>query len=221
MQVALLGDNQRVDLDQREILVDEQLGQAHEDFDELLDLVTLEAELEREFAALVWLGTHQRVNGGPQDFLRRLVGDFFNLDTTFRGRHENDTTRGAIDHRAEIEFIGDIGTGFNQYLAHRLAVGIRLVSHQVLAQPFTGEFPDLVLALDQLYTPRLAATASVHLGFYHPHGAAYQARCIHRFLGSFYRIAPGNRQPVFGKQLLALILMKIHLLSCLRRLLWL
>src|SRR5690606_21846413 len=46
VQVAVLLDHQRVDLEQGQVVVLEQLGEANEDVGELLDLVTLQAQLE-------------------------------------------------------------------------------------------------------------------------------------------------------------------------------
>jgi hypothetical protein len=95
-----------------------------------------------------------------------------------------------------------------------LAALIRLVCHQALAQPLFGERLDFRLGFHQFYTAGLAASACVHLGFDDPHITADLVcsrscilRCVH--------CKPlGHRQPVFGKQLLTLILMKIHVLSC-------
>jgi hypothetical protein len=91
VQVALLGDHQRIDFYQRQILVDEHLSQTHENLHELLDLVTGQAQLEGQFTALVGLWSHQRIDRGAEDFLRRLFGDFFDFHTAFSGGHEDNT----------------------------------------------------------------------------------------------------------------------------------
>ena len=219
VQVTGLGDHQGVDFNERQVLFLEHLRQAQEDLHELLDLVALQAQFEGQFPALVGLCSHQRVDGRAQDFLGSLLGHLLDFHAAFGGSHEDHPARGAIDHGAQVQFVGDISAGLNQYLAHRLAVGIGLVGDQVLAQPLGGEFARLVGALDELYPTRLAATAGMYLGFYHPHIPADLLCCRCRVFGGIHCITPGNRQPVLGKQLLALILMKVHLLSCSRLLL--
>ena len=59
-QIAVGLDHQRVHFQQGQVIVLEQLGEADEDVYELLDLVTLEAQLERQFARLEGLRAYQR-----------------------------------------------------------------------------------------------------------------------------------------------------------------
>src|SRR5690606_7026178 len=157
VQVAVLLDHQRVDLEQGQVVVLEQLGEANEDVGELLDLVALQAELESQLAALVRLGADQRVDGGLENLLGGVLGDLLDVHAALGGGHEHDATAGTIDHGAEVQLLVDVGAGFDQDLADRLAIGVGLVGHQALAQPLSGERLGVLLALDQLHTARLAA----------------------------------------------------------------
>ncbi len=199
MQVAVLLDHQRIDFQQSQVVVDEQLGQADEDVHELLDLVTLEPQLESQLAALERLRADQRVDGGLEDLLRCVVGDFLDIHATFGGGHEHDTTRGAIDHCAQVKLLGNISAGFDQNLADRLAIGIGLVGHQSLAEPLLCERSGLVLAAHQLDAAGLAATAGMHLSLDHPFGAANLVASLGGFSWIVYRVACRNRQSVLGK----------------------
>ncbi len=138
MQVALVGDDQRVDFEQRQIFLFEHLRQTEKDIDELLDLVTLQTQLERQLAPLIGLGAGERVDGCFQDLLRCFFGNLLDLDPPFGGRHEHDAAAGTVDDGTQIELIGDIGAGLHQNFAHRLPLGIGLVGHQTLAQPFSA-----------------------------------------------------------------------------------
>ena len=210
VQVAVLLDHQRVHFQQGQVVVLEQLGQAHEDVGELLDLVALQAQLEGQLAALVRLCANQRVDGGLEDLLGSLVGNFLDVHATFGGGHEHDTAAGTVDDGAEVQLLVDVGAGLNQNLADRLAIGVCLVGHQTLAQPLGGERLGVFLVLDQLDAARFTAATGVHLGFDNPLAATDLFAGRSRFFRGVNGIASGYRQAVFSEQLLTLILVKIH-----------
>ena len=63
MDVPVRGDDQRFDLKKRTVKFREELGLTEEQARELLDR-PLKAEREGQLAALVWLGSDDRINGG-------------------------------------------------------------------------------------------------------------------------------------------------------------
>src|SRR5690606_16816626 len=210
VQVTGRGDYQRVDFDQRQVALFKQFGQAQENLGELTDLLAFQAQLERQLATLVRLSADQRNNFGFQDLFRSFFSNLLDFHATFSRGHENDTTGTTVYHCAQVQLLVDVGEGFNQNLADRLAVFVGLVGNQVLTQPLFGEFTDLFFALDQLYTAGLAATTSVNLGFDYPAVAAdFVCRC-YGFLGSIAGNAFGYGQAVLSEQLLALIFVQIH-----------
>ena len=89
VEVAFVGDHQRVDLQQRQVLVVEQLGQAEEDLGELLDLVALEAQREGQLTGLVRLRTDQWIDLGLENLLWRLCSDRLYLGAALGGSHHN------------------------------------------------------------------------------------------------------------------------------------
>lgn len=104
----------------------------------------------------------------------------------------------------------DVGAGLHQDLADRLAVGVGLVGHQVLAQPLLGERLGVLFALHQLHTARFTAAAGVHLSFDDPLAAADLVAGFCGLFGGVYGKALGYRQAVFSEQLLTLIFVEIH-----------
>src|SRR5690606_40595420 len=90
----------------------------------------VQAELERQLAALERLCADQRINRRGQNFFRSIVRNFLDFDAAFGGRHEHDATGGAIDDRTQIQLIGDISAGLDEDLGNRLAVGVCLIGHQ-------------------------------------------------------------------------------------------
>jgi hypothetical protein len=68
--------------------------------------------------------------------------------------------------------------------------------------------------LDQLDAAGLAATAGMYLRLDHPHVAADEVPRLHRLVRRINGMPPGDTgRSVLGEQLLALILVKIHVLS--------
>ncbi|MCY1363620.1 hypothetical protein D9M69_503880 [compost metagenome] len=210
VQVAVGLDHQRVHFQQGQVVVLEQLGQANEDVGELLDLVALQAQLERQLTALVGLCANQRINGGLEDLLGSLVGDLLDVHATLGGGHEHDTAAGTIYHGAQVQFLGDVGAGFDQDFADRLTIGVSLIGHQALAQPVGGEGLGIFLALDQLHAARFTAAASVDLGLHNPFAATDLFAGFCGFFRGVYGKALGYGQAVFSEQLLTLILVEIH-----------
>ncbi len=210
VQVAVFLDHQRVDFQQRQVVVGKQFAQAYEDVGELLDLVAFQAQLERQLTALVRLRADQRVDGGFQNFLGSFFRDFLDLDTTFGGCHEHDATGRTINYSAQVQFLGDVGAGLNQDLADRLTIGVSLVSDQTLTQPLLGEGFCIFLALDQLDTASLTTATSVNLSLDDPHVAANLFTGLGCFFRSVYSKTLGDRKAVLSEQLLPLIFVKIH-----------
>src|SRR5690606_7154640 len=171
------GDDQRVDLDQRRILVHEHVVQALHHPGEVLELVLGDAEAEGQLAYLVVLQAGRRVDGDAEDLLRGLLGDFLDVHAAFGGRHEGDALGGAVHDDRKIQLARDVGTGFNQQLPHRQALGARLVGDELHADHVAGGLADLVQRAAQLDAAGLAAAAGVDLGLHHPQVAA-------EFLGS-------------------------------------
>ncbi len=171
-QVALLGDHQRVDLDQREVALKEDGRQAHKDFGELLNLLTFQAQFKCQLASLVrhWAG--QRIESHFVDQVRGLFRYFFNFHAAFGRGHEHYATRAAVNNRAQIELFIDIGRSFYQDLVNRLAVGIRLVGHQTLAQPVLSKRTDLFFAVNDFNAARFTAATGVYLALDYPRAAA-------------------------------------------------
>ncbi len=210
VQVAVFFDDQRVDFQQRQIVVGKQFAQAYEDVGELLDLVTFQAQLESQVTALVRLRANQRVDSGFEDLFGSLFSNLLDLNTTFGGGHEHDTASRTINYSAQIQFLSDVGAGFNQDLADRLAIGVSLVSHQTLTQPLLGEGFCIFLALDQFDATGLTTATSVNLSLDDPHVAANLFTGLGRFFRSVYSKTLGDRKAVFSEQLLPLIFVKIH-----------
>ena len=148
VKVCLVSDDERIHLNERQVLVRKKLRQPHEDGDELLNLHPLQAQPERQIPPLIGLCAHQWVDLSLQNLLGGLLSNLLDFDAAFGRRHKNDATAGPIHNRPEVEFISNIGTGLDQNSGYRLATGICLVGDQALPQPLRGELTHRLRAVD-------------------------------------------------------------------------
>ena len=167
-QIALLSDNQRVDFNQRQVTLKENGRQAHENFGELLNLLTFQTQFERQFTTLVRHRARQRIES---DFVNQVWGlfrHFFDFHAAFGGGHKDHAAGAAVNHRAQVQLFTDIGRSFNQNLVNRLTVRICLVGYQAFAQPMLSKSANVFFTVNYFHTARFAAATSVNLTFHYP-----------------------------------------------------
>ena len=171
-ELAALGDDERIDFEQRGIALEVDAIQRHEDGLELAHLRALEAEAEGELAALVGLQAGGGIDVHAQDFLGRMFGDFFDVHAARFGGDDRDAAALAIQRERQVDLAFDVRT--------------RLDVHRLDGQPFrTGLFGDQPLTehvgrgrahgveiARQFDAARLAASAGMDLGLDDPEFAA-------------------------------------------------
>ncbi|MNB69504.1 hypothetical protein D3C75_160340 [compost metagenome] len=175
-QVALSGDHQRVNFDQRQIALKEDVCQAHKDLGELLNQFTFQTQFERQLATLVRHRACQRIDSHFVDQVRGFFRHFFDFHAAFCRRHEHHATGATVYNRAEVQFFCDISRRFHQDLVNRLAVRVCLVGHQAFAQPVFSKGANLFFALNNFHTARFTTATSVNLTLNYPR-AGTNFRC--------------------------------------------
>ncbi len=209
-QLAVLGDDQRVDLDQRGILVDEQAVQTAEELIETLDLFAVEIELEAQSAALPRGQPGHRVDEHGVDLFRRRRGDFLDVHPAFRRGDDGEAFRFAIESDREVQLAGDLATGLDVDLAHELALGAGLLGHQRHPQDRLGVLRGLLRGLRRLDAAGLAASPGMNLGFDDGDVAAEAPGRLFGGRGIGSQLAVGHRDAVFAEKGLRLILVNVH-----------
>ncbi len=204
-QIALLSDNQRVDFDQRQVTLQENIRQTHKDLGELLNLFPFQTQFERQFTSLIRHRAGQRIERHFVDQVRCFLRHGFDFHAAFGGSHKHHTTGAAVDNRAQIELFIDIGRRFYQNLINRLAVRVRLVSDQAFTQPLLGKSADFFFTVNHFHTARFTAAASVNLAFNNPRTCADFRRGFFCFTRGITGVAYRCRQARSGKQLFRLI----------------
>ena len=98
-QVAVLGDHQRIDLDQAGVELGERPADAAHEGDRLAHLLALEAEAEGDLAAVERLEPDRGIDRDLDDLLRRPRRDLLDVDPALGRGHQGQPRGGAIDHR--------------------------------------------------------------------------------------------------------------------------
>ncbi len=88
-KLVVLGRNERIDLDERSVGINECLIQILKESDRSIDLRGFEAERKGELARLPCAEAHGRVDGFFEDGLGSLCGNFFNLHAAGLRGHED------------------------------------------------------------------------------------------------------------------------------------
>ena len=171
-EVATLGDDQRIDLEQRRVALEVNAVQRHENRLELANLRALEAEPEGDLAALIALQARGRIDVDTQDLLGRVRRDFLDVHAAGGGGDDRDAAALAIQRERQIDFALDLRTRLDVDDFDRQAFRPGLFRDQSLTEHVGGCGAHGIEIAREFHTARLATAAGVHLGFDHPELAA-------------------------------------------------
>ncbi len=165
-QIAALRNDERVDLDQRSVLFDEEPHQRLEKRIEFRDPIHVETETESDLAHLIGGEPDIGIDGDREDLLRASLGNLFDLHPALGGRDDRQLLCGSIQDHRQVEFRLDLRTRFDVDLADDLALGTRLMRAQGHAEDLTREVLGLIRGFGELDAARLAAPTRVNLCFH-------------------------------------------------------
>ena len=115
-------DDQRVDLGERGVGVDEELDEVLEERRPLLGRVAGEAERLADLPRLEIGQAEADVDRHAEDLLGGLVGDDLDLDSPFGRGHHDRALQAAVDRHAQVELAGDVVPDRDQHLGDRAAL---------------------------------------------------------------------------------------------------
>src|SRR6056297_3362237 len=180
-QVALVGQDQRVDFQHLHVLFEEQRIEDAHQLDALLDLRALEAQHEGDPAAIDRLVAGGGINREAENLVGGAFGDFLDIHAAFGRGGERDARGLTIDQKREVEFLFDAGAVFDINPVHLLAGRAGLLGDEGAAQHalgFLGGFLDRLGEADTagfacagFLEAALAAATCVDLRLDHPEGA--------------------------------------------------
>ncbi len=218
--MAVLHDDQRVDLEHVHVLLDEGLVQDREQ--RLAVFGGVARQLQRSIDRGDVLGGHAgfRVDGDGVDLLRRGVGHFLDVHAAFGRNDEGGLTDRAVDQQRAVQLTGDVGAVFDVQAVDLLAGLARLGGHQGVAQHFLGVGDGFLDREGQTHAAlgvgaqflelALAAAAGVDLRLHDVERARQLLGGGFGLVGRGDGDAVRNRGAVALEDLLGLILVNVH-----------
>ena len=207
-QPAVLRHDQRVDLGQRAVVLDEGLREALDQRDGRPVEVAVEAGREGQPARLVALEAARRVDRLAVDLLGVLLGDLLDLHPAGRRGDQHRPPGRVVDHRAEVELAVDVDLLLDEHGVHGLAAGA-LDGDELRAEQRLRGGARLLDAVGELDPAGLAASAGVDLRLHH-HLAAELLGGGGGLVGGAGDLAARHGHAVAGEQLLGLVFVQLH-----------
>src|SRR5690606_16501078 len=209
-EIAVGEDRQRVELDQRQVLLVEQLVQPEHDLRQLAHLLGGQAQAEAHVAALVGLQALHVVDVEGLDLLGRLGGHLLDVHAALAGGDEGDRLRAAVDQHRQVQLLVDVRAFGDQHRVDRQRNAGRLVGLHLRAEHALGVLAHLVEAAGELDAAGLAAATGVDLGLDHPEVAGNGLGGVDRLFGRARNAPRRHRDAVVGEQLLGLVFVEVH-----------
>ena len=209
-QTAVLGGDQRVDLDHGGIEIAEGAVGAHESGHRLADHRRRKTQGKGDLAGLELLHADRGLDGTADHGVGLGLGDLLDLHAAGTGGNQRHALLGTIQHKSQIQLTVDVAGAFDIEAVHDLAGRAGLVRHQALAEQLVGRFPDLVVGTAQLDAAGLAAGAGMDLRLDHPLVAADFLGAVGGLFGTVGQSAWQHVDAKPCQNLFRLILMDFH-----------
>src|SRR6185437_7332926 len=169
---AVLGHDQRIDLQKTHVLRDEGLVKASNHAADLLGLLALELERRGDVVSDIGRIACRRLDLEGLDLFRRLMRHFLDVHAALGRGDEGDVAGGTIDEGGKIEFALDRRAVLDVETFDDAALRPRLMRDEPHAEHAPGFFFDILDGLDDFHAAALAAAAGMDLRFHDPHRAA-------------------------------------------------
>ena len=210
------GLHQRVDLDERRVLGDEDAPELHDRGRDLVAHVLGEAALLRDLAGLRVVDALERVDRDPGQRLGLLDGELLDLHAALAGGHREVRAVGAVQQHREVVLLGDRGGRRDHHAVHGVALDVH-------AEDLRGDLLGLLDGRRQLDAAGLAAAAGLDLRLDDDLAAALRQQPLGRRAGLLRGLGDGAAQhghAVLLEQVARLVLEEVHgsVLACLDRL---
>ena len=199
---AVGGHDQRVDLDQQRLGVDERAVGLLDDPAHLADLVGRDAGRGAEPGDVAGQQPGQRIDVPAHQQLRRLGGHPLDLDAALGRQHQQRALGAAIEGDREVVLARDLGRALDPHPANGVALDVHAEDLRRLAL-------GLIRPVRQLDAAGLAAAADQHLRLDDHLTADLLSRPASlRRCGCQGAVGYGDAEPL--EQLLALVFVQIH-----------
>ncbi len=133
---SVAGDNQRVDLGERGVGRVEALVQRLEERTALRSRPIRNADARGNLVGVDVVQALRRVDVHLVDLLRRARRDLLDVHAAFRGGHQHDLLRAAVDHHADVELLFDVGAFLDEQPPYFLPCRTGLMGDEPHAKHF-------------------------------------------------------------------------------------
>ena len=187
--LALLGQNERIDLDEGCVLPRVHVPQLEQDGHDLLARLGVEASGACDLARLRLVDSDVWVDGDFGQRLRPLLCEGFDVHAPIDRAHGQASALGSVEQHREVELSGDVRAGGDEHAAD-------FVAFNVHAQNFFGPVCGLLRASGEFHAPGFAPSARFDLRFDDDEAAAELAGGRLRLLRSRCDDPRRNGHPV-------------------------
>ncbi len=209
-QLFILGDDERVHLEQAHVLRGEGPIEVGDQRAHLLLQIGVETERLRQAPHVMRADVCDRIDRDGDDLVRRVVRDLLDVHAAFRGGDDRDARRLTVDQHREIEFLLDRRAVLDIEAVDDLSFRPGLVRHQRRAEDALCFLLNVLDRFDYLDAAGLAAPARMDLRFHDPHRAAEVFRGFRRLIDAEGRKSARHRHAEFRQDRFRLVLVDVH-----------
>jgi len=196
------GHDQRVDLDERRVLLHPHLVQRAQRVRDPLDDVRIGTAVARDRERLIAGESVERVDVPAHELLRTLLGDLLDVHAAFDAEHHERSRGSAIEEHRRVVLARDVRRVLDPERAHDVAANVH-------AEDVARVLANRGLVRGELDAAGLAAAADQDLRL-DDDRVADIGRRSDGLLDGVSHLSRRHAQSVAGEQLLALVLQQVH-----------
>ena len=222
-QVALVGDDQRIDFQHLHVFADEEVIELAHQTHALLDLAAFQPQREGNAPPVIGLITGRGINRETEDFVGGLGGDRLDVHAALGRTDEGNATAAAVDQQGEVKFAVNARAVLDVNPVDHLArwpglMGDEGATEHAFCFGFSladrmGQTNTAGVTCVGLFEFALTAPPRVDLGLDHPQWPVQFARRGFGFLSPQNRASVRDRRTVIAQKPLGLVFMDIHLIA--------
>ena len=204
--LPVLGQRERVDLDQRGVLVGEHRPQPFGQQGGALGGLFRDAAGRDDLRGLGAVHAGQRRHRDPGHGVGAVVRDLFDLHAALYRADGQERPVGPVEQERQVVLGGDVDGLGDEHRVHGVALDVH-------AEDLAGLGVGLVRAVRQLHAAGLAPAAGLHLRLHHDKRVAGRGELrgdVSRFGGRVRDLPRLHRDAVLGEQVFRLILKQVH-----------
>ena len=161
--MSLFSDHQRIDLDQRAVLLDKYFIEGRDKLGHLLSQPGIQIQGKDDLVDLKGAQPDTEINTFLDNLFRRCPGQLLDLHPAFPAGNNDGAFVGAIHGNPQVDLPDNVHPFLNQHLVNLLSLGARLRRYQSHTDHGLGDFFHFGRRRGGLDSSALAPTPRMHL----------------------------------------------------------